>query len=300
VKVRMGILSLIRRTFGVMKENGPSHVISIGTIAISFFLFAAFLLIPLNFASLLEAWEKKVQIILYLKDGVEEKSILHLTGELQREEGVQEVKYVSRRKAMESFEQDLAGYGGVLKGIKEEIFPASFEIQMDEHFRTPERIRALAARLGTIKEVEEVQYGGVWLERFSLLLFTLKWGIWILGGVLVAIVVSVTANTVRLTLYNKKSEIEILKLVGAKDTFVKLPFYLEGGLQGFLGAGGSILLLLVLFHFFSLKVSPYLSFYFGQLPLHFLPPTMIASVLGIGVASGLVGGLFSLRKAARI
>jgi len=138
------------------------------------------------------------------------------------------------------------------------------------------------------------------LERFSLLLYTLKWGVWVLGGILVAIIISVTANTVRLTLYNKKREIEILKLVGATDTFVKLPFYLEGGVQGLLGAGGAILLLLVLFHVFSLKVSPYVSLFFGQLHLKFLPPNVIAWILGLGVASGLLGGLFSLRRAARI
>jgi cell division transport system permease protein len=296
----MGALYLVRRTFEVMKEDGPTHVLSIGTIAISFFLFSTFLLLPLNFASFLEAWEKKIQIILYLKDGVDEKRIIQLTGELQREEGIQQVKYISRRAAMESFERDLAGYGGVLKGLKEEIFPASFEIQLEERFRTPEHIRALAAKLNTIKEAEEVQYGGAWLERFSLFLYTLKWGVWILGGVLVGIIISVTANTVRLILYNKKGEIEILKLVGARDSFVKVPFYLEGGLQGLLGAGGSIVLLYVLFHFFSLKVSPYVSLYFGQLRLSFLTPTMIVWVLSIGVVSGLMGGLLSLRKAARI
>jgi cell division transport system permease protein len=296
----MGVLYCIRRTFGVMKENGPTHVLSIGTIAIAFFLFAAFLLFPLNFASLLEAWERKVQIILYLKDGVDEKRIIHLTGELQKEEGIRNVRYISQREAMESFERDLAGYGGALKGLKADIFPSSFEITMEEQFRTPERIRAVATRLGTIPEAEEVQYGGVWLEKFSLLLYALTWGVWVLGGILVAIIISVTANTVRLTLYSKKGEIEILKLVGATDTFVKLPFYLEGGLQGLLGAGGAILLLLGLFHVFSLKVSPYVSLFFGQLHLQFLPPNMIAWILGLGVVSGLLGGLFSLRRAARI
>jgi len=118
----MGGLALVRRTFGVMKENGAAHFLSIGTIAISFFLFAAFLLLPLNFASLLEAWEKKVQIILYLKDGVEEQRIIQLTGELRKDEGVREVRYISQRAAKESFERDLAGYGGVLQGVKEEIF----------------------------------------------------------------------------------------------------------------------------------------------------------------------------------
>jgi cell division transport system permease protein len=296
----MGVGYLVRRTFGVMKENGPTHVLSIGTIAIAFFLFSAFLLLPLNFTSFVEAWGKKVQIILYLKDGVGKERILQLTGDLQREEGIREAKYISQRQAMESFQHDLAGYGGVLEGVRENIFPASFEITLDEHFRTPERIRALAARLENIKEVDEVQYGGMWLERFSLFLYTLKWGTWILGGILVVIIVSVTANTVRLTLYNKKGEIEILKLIGATDTFVRLPFYLEGGLQGLLGAGGAVLVLFVLFHFFTLKVAPYVNLYFGQLNLHFLPPNLIAWILGIGVISGLLGGLFSLRKSARI
>jgi cell division transport system permease protein len=296
----MGIWYLIRRTFGVMKENGPTHLLSIGSIAIAFFLFASFLLLPLNFTSFLEAWEKKVQVILYLKDGVGEKRILELQRELRVEEGIREARYISQRKAMESFKSDLASYGGVLKGLKEETFPASFEIQLKERFGTPERIRALATRLGKIKEVEEVQYGGLWLERFSLFLYTLRWGVWVLGGVLVVIIVSVTANTVRLTLYNKRGEIEILKLVGATDAFVKLPFYFEGGLQGLFGAGSSILLLFVLFHFFSLKVAPYVSLYFGQLRLHFLTPKLIAWILGVGVISGLLGGLLSLRKPARI
>ena len=296
----MGVGYLVRRTFGVMKENGPTHVLSIGTIAIAFFLFSAFLLLPLNFTSFVEAWGKKVQIILYLKDGVGQERILQLTGDLQREEGIREAKYISQRQAMESFQHDLAGYGGVLEGVEENIFPASFEITLDERFRTPERIRALAARLENIKEVDEVQYGGMWLERFSLFLYTLKWGTWILGGILVVIIVSVTANTVRLTLYNKKGEIEILKLIGATDNFVRLPFYLEGGLQGLLGAGGAVLVLFVLFHFFTLKVAPYVNLYFGQLNLHFLPPNLIAWILGIGVISGLLGGLFSLRKSSRV
>ena len=296
----MGVGYLVRRTFGVMRENGPTHVLSIGTIAIAFFLFASFLLLPLNFTSFVEAWGKKVQIILYLKDGVKQERIVQITGELQKKEGIKEARYISQRQARESFQRDLAGYGGVLEGVDEEIFPASFEITLEERYRTPERIRSLAAGLDNIKEVDEVQYGGMWLERFSLFLYTLRWGAWILGGILILIIVSVTANTVRLTIYNKKGEIEILKLIGATDTFVRLPFYLEGGLQGLLGAGGAILILSVLFHFFSLKVAPYVNLYFGELHLHFLPSNLIAWILGIGVLSGLLGGLFSLRKPARI
>ncbi len=201
---------------------------------------------------------------------------------------------------MESFKRDLAPYGGLLEGLKEEVFPASLEIKLGEPFRTPERIKALAARLNKIKDVEEAQYGGIWLERFSIFLYILRWGAWVLGAVLVIIIVTVTANTVRLTLLNKRAEIEIMKLVGATDAFVKLPLYLEGGLQGLFGAGVSLLLLFLLFRFFSLKISPYLSLYFGQLRLSFLSPDLIAGIMGVGLASGLLGGLLSLQKAAEV
>ncbi|MBW2038342.1 MAG: hypothetical protein JRI46_01910 [Deltaproteobacteria bacterium] len=296
----MGTSYFIRRALGDMKENGPAHFMSIGTIATSFFLFGSFLLLFLNFDFFLETWEKKVQIILYLKDGVSEKRALQLKTDLQKEDGIREVRYISKRKAMESFKRDLAGYGGVLEGVKEKIFPASLEVELGESLRTPERIRSLSTKLNRIKEVEEAQYGGVWLERLSLFLYILRWGAWILGGILVIIIVSVTANTVRLTLYNKREEIEIMRLVGVAEAFVKSPFYLEGGLQGLLGAGGSLLLLFFLFHLFSLKVSPYLSLYFGQLRLSFLPPDLIVGILGVGMASGLLGGLLALRKAAGV
>lgn len=292
----MGSLSLIQRTLGVMRENSIAHLLSIGTIAISFFLFAAFLLLPLNLATMLQTWERKVQIILYLKDDVGELRGRQLASEVKQQEGVRGVRYISPREAKAAFERDLSGYGGILKGVAEEVFPASLEIELDERHRTPERIKGLASRLGAFPEVEEVEYGGIWLERLSLFLYTLRWGGWIVGGVLVAIVMSVTANTVRLTLYQKRGEIEILRLVGATDAFVKLPFYLAGGLQGLMGAGVSLLLLFFLYRLFIIKVAPYVSLYFGELHLSFLPLSMVGWILGIGFAAGLFGSLLSLKR----
>lgn len=287
----------IRRAVGDMRENGLNHLLSIGTIATSFFLFGSFLLLAQNFGSFLGSWEKKVQIILYLKDGVSETEVLRLQERLRDEEGIENIRYISKRDALEVFKEDLAGYGGVLDGLKEEFFPASLEMMVGSDFRTPEQIRALATRLNKTPQVEEAQYGGLWLERLSVVLYILKWGSWVLGAVLVMIIVSVTANTVRLTLYNKGEEIEILKLVGASETVVTVPFYLEGGLQGFLGATGSLVLLFFIFHIFSLKVSPFLSLYFGQLRLSFLPIELVAAILGVGMISGLLGGIVSVRKA---
>ncbi len=84
----MGAFYFIRRALRDIKDNGLTHLLSIGTIAISFFLFASFLLVSINFDSFLQAWEKKVQIVLYLKDGVAKKRILQIEKEIQKQEEV--------------------------------------------------------------------------------------------------------------------------------------------------------------------------------------------------------------------
>jgi cell division transport system permease protein len=284
------------KALGDIGENKVTYALSTGTIAACFFLFSAFLLVAQNFESFLEVWEKKVQVILYLKDGVPEPRVLELQERLMKDDAVEAVRYVSKKEAKELFEHDLGGYGGILEGLQEELFPASLEIQVAEAYRTPERMRMLGVRFSGFFEVDEAQYGGIWLERLSLLLYILKWGAWVLAGILIVVVVSVTANTVRLMLYNRRSEIEIMRLVGASEVFVSTPFCIEGGIQAVSGAAVSLLLLFMVYYVFSLQISPYLSSYFGRLHLSFLTPQVMIMILVVGIGSGLLGGVFSLRR----
>ena len=293
----MMLSHVIRRALADIRENGLTHVLSMGTIAAAFFLFGCFSLLSHNFEAFLDIWEKKVQIVLFIQRLTPEPRILVLQENIRQEQGVRSVRYVSRADAMESFRRELSGYGGMLDGLQQDFFPASLEVTVAESHRTPERIRDLARRLEMLPDVEEAQYGGVWLERLSLALVLLKWGGWVLAGVLAMIIVSVTANTVRLTLYNKREEIGIMKLVGAPDSMVTFPFYVQAGLQGLIGAGASLVILAILYYLFSVKVSPYLSLYFGRVPLQFLSIGSIIGILGLGVCSGIVGGVFSLRRA---
>lgn len=293
----MSLSHVMRRALADIRENGLTHVLSMGTIAAAFLLFGCFSLLGHNFETFLDMWEQKVQIVLFIDNAASEPRILTLQERVRQEEGVRSVRYVSRADALESFRQELSGYGGMLDGLQQEFFPASLEVTVAASHRTPERIRALSKRLGTLSDVEEAQYGGVWLERLSLALILLKWGGWVLAGVLAMIIVSVTANTVRLTLYNKREEIEIMKLVGAPQSMVTFPFYVQAGLQGLIGAGVSLVMLGILFYFFSLKVSPYLSLYFGRVQLQFLSVGYVMGILGLGACSGIAGGVFSLRRA---
>jgi cell division transport system permease protein len=101
----------------------------------------------------------------------------------------------------------------------------------------------VANRLRAIPEIEDLQYGEEWVDRFSAVVQLARWGAGVIGGTLGVAVILIILNTIRLTLYARREEIEIMKLVGASNWFVKVPFLLEGMLQGVLGSSLAVGLL---------------------------------------------------------
>ena len=177
-----------------------------------------------------------------------------------------------------------------LEEMAEELFPACLEVSLRRELGL-QAVEALAGRLQRLKGVEEVQYGGRWLQRARALLRLLKGTIWILGGILLLVTLFITANTLRLIFYRRQEEVEILRLVGATEGFIRYPFLIEGALQGLLGAGLSVMLLALLHPFISMALGsqaiPYLPSF------RFLPAPALLSLLSLGFLSGLIGGAIS-------
>ena len=105
-----------------------------------------------------------------------------------------------------------------------------------DEFRRPELLRESVDRYKRLPEIEEIDYGERWLERFHTLVWTLEIGVIGIGGVMGIAVMFIIATTVRLALIHRAEEIEIMHLVGATRWFIKFPFFLEGILQGVVGA----------------------------------------------------------------
>jgi cell division transport system permease protein len=274
--------------------NRLIHFISIGTIGISLLLFASFLVLFLNLNSWIMDWGQSVSMSVYLKDGINEKTKEKIESLLKNLPGVQLKGFTSKEKAIRDLAQGLGAHSGLLHGLKSNPLPASFELLLRDvniHQINP---RKMKEEIEKIEGVDEVQYSKEVLERLEGLMYVLKVAGFIIGGFLCLAVLFITTNTIKLTIYSRREEIEIFKLVGATDWFVKIPFLIEGAIQGLLGGLASLVVLFGLYSmFFSKKVQ---IIGLPVLNIAFLPPAYLVSMLMLGLVLGLVGSFIAIGR----
>jgi cell division transport system permease protein len=277
------------RTYQNMKGNLFPNLITIGIIAVSMLIFSTFTLIAFNLTNFLKIWEDKIEVVAYLKRGTPSSEVEPLINRTRLLEGVQIVRYVSPYDAMAFMETKLGRQKNLLDGIQPAVLPPSFEIQLKKEFRNSTKIKEVVADLKKIPQFEEIQYGQEWVETFSVLVHILRLTQWILGGLLLIAVVFITFNTLQLTISSRRDEIEVMHWVGASPSFIRVPFYMEGLIQGLLGGGLAILFLLLLHQGFLLYIPPTIQDWLAKIPALFLPPETIAVTLLGGMILGFFG-----------
>jgi cell division transport system permease protein len=152
--------------------------------------------------------------------------------------------------------------------------------------------------LESIHGVEEVQYSEEWIERFEGVMKMVEAAGFVVGGLLCLGVLFIVTNTIKLTIYSRREEIEILKLVGATDWFIKTPFLIEGIFQGASAALFSLLLLFLGFLFLSAGKIPLLGL--AVLEFSFLPLGYMLSICILGVVLGLIGSFIAIGRFFRL
>ena len=138
-----------------------------------------------------------------------------------------------RQEAYQRFKKRLGSDADLLEGLGAEVLPASLEIRLKPERR--QETSAVVERLGRNKAFGELHYGREWLERFEAFLLLLRTAASALGGFLVLAALVIVANTIKLTLYARQDELEAMTMVGATALFIKLPYLIEGALQGLCG-----------------------------------------------------------------
>lgn len=276
------------------------NLVTISTIAVTLLILSSFWLCFLNLNSFLQKWGEKIQITAYLDEGISPEQLKELKETVLKIKGVKELSFVSKDQALKLFREQLGGQDGLLDGLSSNPLPASWEIQLQKDFQNSERAEEIIGRLKNFKEINDLQYGQRWVERFSTFLNFIRLTAFFVGGVLVLATIFIVSNTIKLSVYARKEEIEIMKLVGAADWFVKVPFFIGGILQGLLGASISMVILYGFYKFLTHEFSPMLSLSLGTGGLTFLPGNHIYWILLGGMFLGFVGSLTSLGRYLRI
>jgi cell division transport system permease protein len=269
------------------------NAISIGTIAVSLFVLGAFLTVAGNLGDVVSRWTEKIQIIVYLEDGIEDRVRVSLENRLRDDAAVESIELVDRDQALERFRTLFRDLSSLPEDLGENPFPASLEVNLKASRQSPEEVQRLAGALAEVPGVQEIQYDLLWIERLATGVRLLRGVGAFLGGILVLAGVFTISNVIRLTVYAREDELDIMRLVGATRAYVKGPFVVEGMIQGGLGGlvAAGLLWLALRWLARDLASSELLG------PAAFTLPREItlALILG-GMAVGVVGSLVSLRK----
>jgi cell division transport system permease protein len=266
---------------------------AIFTISVSMTILGIFLILFLNLNQLHQSWSERVQITLYLKDDAEENKLVDI---IREKTEVAELIYTSKEEALAEFQKEFGEEKRILESIGDNPLPSSLDITIKKKYRSSEFIEPLVEFFKRLQGVEEVHYGEEWVKDLTALLKGLRLTGLFLGSFLALGVTFIVSNTIRLTLYSRQEEIEIMKLIGATKGFIKGPFLVEGALQGTFGGALSLLFLYGLYHIVAYGADLRL---LGFHP-SFLTPLLLIQIPFSGLILGLLGSLSSMGRFLKI
>jgi cell division transport system permease protein len=261
-------------------------LLSVSSITAALFLLGTFLLVTLNFHLALRGLRERFEIQAFIREGAPEAQVVVAGSAIRSIPGVKDAAFVSKEEALKRFREELGDRGGLLSAIEANPLPRSFRVSLQAEHRNPESMSAIAEKIQKLPGIEEVEYGKAWLGR----LYRVGYLLVVIDVSLLVIVslaaVMVVFNTIQLTLYARRQEVEIMRLVGATDAFIQRPFLLEGMAQGLIGSllgGGGLYL--------GYRV---LSAQFGM--LGFFSRHQMAGLVLFGIALGGLGSWVAVRR----
>ena len=253
-------------------------------------MLALFTLITINLHGVARSFQNEIEVVAFLEDGLGASEVQDMQQRLLAHYGVANVSYVSKGDALAEFRTQLGEDSDLLDVLDENPMPASLHIRMHEKSQSSEQLGVIAAWLREMAGVEEVRYGDQWVERLERYVSAFLVLDLVLGGLVVISALFVVSNTVRLTVLARERSIEVMRLVGATDWFIRTPFVVEGALQGAAAAG---LAMTVLW-----GVHRYATRFVG--PLVFYDAAQIAGFVALCAIVSAFGSLTSLRRFLRI
>jgi cell division transport system permease protein len=269
------------------------NAVSVGTIAVSLFVLGAFLAVASGLGEMVTRWTEKVQVIVYLEDGTEERVRASLENRLREDSAVGSVDFVSREQALARFKEMFRDLSSLPEDLGENPFPASLEVNLKADHQSPAEVERLAKAFAGVPGIREIQYDLLWIERLATGVRLVRGLGAFLGGILVLAGVFTISNVIRLTIYAREDELDIMRLVGATRAYVKGPFVTEGVIQG--GLGGLVAAGLLWAALAWLSRSLASSDLVGRAAFSMsagFAPLLVAG----GMAVGLVGSLISLAR----
>ncbi|MBD3346888.1 MAG: hypothetical protein GF401_17675 [Chitinivibrionales bacterium] len=258
--------------------------VSLLSVGISLFFLGLVVLSYFNVKGWLQHAAQQVDIVAFVDDrtGGDSASLDELVEIIQASMPVEKMTVIDKDAAWKRFEKMYSSE--MLEAVDENPFPVSIELSLKSEFQTPDQMEKIKGELESIEGIEGLRYSREWFDRLDALKRYFFWGavfVFIVVGLALNFMIS---NTIKLTIYARKELVTNMRYVGATDTYIQMPFILEGMLQGLIGAGLAFLALSLM----RISLS-YLPLQWGLWKYHYY-------VFPIGVLFGWIGSRNAVRK----
>lgn len=209
--------------------------LSSGMVGLALFVVGLFSLATYNLQIALSAIEERVEVVVYLRDDARQSEIDFLLGELAAFDEVSRVNYLSKRDALERAQRDLPEFGQLFMESEVNPLPQSLEVELRPGDRNPEVVERIAGAARNHPFVEDAQYGEEWVDRLFALRRIGFASTAVLGAAFALVAALIIGTALRIAIFARRDEIYIMRLVGARNGFIRRPFLLEGALAGLAG-----------------------------------------------------------------
>ncbi len=294
----MGRISFfLKEAFASLRRNYFMTIAALVTVFLSILVLGGVLVFVYTTDALLKEVEQKVEITVYLKTDPDPTAadIEAMQTKIMTWSEVKSSVFVSKDEALQRLKDDFKDDPDILKGLTGNPLPGSFEISLKD----PQTVGAVAARFDGNPIVDEVNYGKEIADKIFSVTSQARNFLLIFIGLLGIVAILLISNTIRLSIFARKREVEIMKLVGATNWFIRWPFLIEGVFVGFVGAAAAAVVVLVLNSFLIGKIRGGLPFM--AVPLDAVPYIMVTIILlAVGVVIGAVGSGIGLRRFLKV
>jgi cell division transport system permease protein len=285
-------MTTFERALRGVRSDLRTHLLSVFSVGVAFVCLVATLLVVVNVEHVHDRWQSIGRLSVYLRPSVNEQQVTELEKALRVTPYIRQVRYLSSDAARRELLRD--DPDEVLASLPEQAFPASLELETEEPMSV-ERRQKIVTQLSSLPAVETVEAYENYSQKLGKALIFGVTAAGVLAFVVLLAVISVVSSTMRLSLQRRVLEIEVLRLVGATDDYVRRPFLVEGMTQGALGALFAIVLVGILYGVFRASTVEQFSVLLGVGPT-FLPATLCLGLIVSGGLMGIFAAFISLRK----
>ena len=283
-------------TIANVRSNIQTFMISVITIAISICILGFFLIIFFNLNVFFSSWNQQVQLIVYLKDDITQSNKKDLENLFKQNSIVQSIEEVTKDRAWKEFRKSQEKKLGLKLDFDFNPLPSSYRISFklsdNRLFHISEFANIIQNELG----VESIEYGENWISRFEKFMVFCRVFLMASGALLSFGLILIVSNTIRLSIYSRQDEIELMLLIGATPRFVKIPFLLEGILQGLSGSLLSLGLMLVVYCYLKSEFQASMDYIASGIEFHFIPQPFLLSLVVLSMMIGFVASYVSTRQ----